>query len=308
MKEKETVTKEDVGALTPVDSGAAALALMNAELAGYEAGIGTDFSPTEIGLPFLKVLQSNSPEVKEEVPERYVEGAKPGMVINTITKRLYDVRQLQGKPEPAPIPVVFADRFSKRDTEWRPDRGGFAGKHHPPNTLKFKEDVDGEGKTVRRIANGNVLIETDYHFPIILENDPDDLKRYQLGMSSSQLTPSREISNFVNEFKVPAPPGFMIVNPNDPTGPKIPAPVGHKIHPPIFFMVFALRTKTKTKDQNTWWVWDAKFVGLTTEVMSANPGVVKMVHAAAKSYYDDIRADKVLIVPPTEDVKQDVPF
>ncbi len=43
----------------------------------------------DLALPFLKVLGQLSPEVNKR-DAKYVEGAEPGMILNTVTNELYD--------------------------------------------------------------------------------------------------------------------------------------------------------------------------------------------------------------------------
>lgn len=57
---------------------------------GEYAGKGTeDFSQTEKGLPFLKILQATNPEVAGEGSVR-IEGARAGMILNTGTRELFE--------------------------------------------------------------------------------------------------------------------------------------------------------------------------------------------------------------------------
>ena len=43
----------------------------------------------DLALPFLKVLGQLSPEVNKR-NGKYVEGAEPGMILNTVTNEIYD--------------------------------------------------------------------------------------------------------------------------------------------------------------------------------------------------------------------------
>ena len=43
----------------------------------------------DLALPFLKVLGQLSPEVNKR-DGKYVEGAEPGMIVNTVTNEIYD--------------------------------------------------------------------------------------------------------------------------------------------------------------------------------------------------------------------------
>ena len=70
---KDVVKKEQAG--------------LPAEFAGLEdyAGQGLDdLDNSDRSVPFIKVLEKNSPEIET------VTGAKPGMFINTATQQLYD--------------------------------------------------------------------------------------------------------------------------------------------------------------------------------------------------------------------------
>ena len=48
-----------------------------------------NISQEDLALPFLKILGQLSPEVNKR-DGKYVEGAEPGKIINTVTNALYD--------------------------------------------------------------------------------------------------------------------------------------------------------------------------------------------------------------------------
>ena len=48
-----------------------------------------NISQEDLALPFLKVLGQLSPEVNKK-NSKYVQGAEPGMISNTVTNELYD--------------------------------------------------------------------------------------------------------------------------------------------------------------------------------------------------------------------------
>ena len=55
-----------------------------------DAGQGiTNIKQEDLALPFLKVLGQLSPEVNKR-DAKYVEGAQPGMIVNSVTNELYD--------------------------------------------------------------------------------------------------------------------------------------------------------------------------------------------------------------------------
>ncbi len=52
--------------------------------AGFE-----NVKTSSLALPILKLLQNGSGEAQKR-NQNYVEGAEPGMLLNTVTKKLYD--------------------------------------------------------------------------------------------------------------------------------------------------------------------------------------------------------------------------
>ena len=69
----------------PVQNESALAALM-----GDHAGAGLENVDSEsIAIPFLRVLQSNSPQCDEAQAE-FMEGARPGMFLETVSGELFD--------------------------------------------------------------------------------------------------------------------------------------------------------------------------------------------------------------------------
>ena len=66
----------------------------------------------DLALPFLKVLGQLSPEVNKR-DGKYVEGAEPGMILNTVTNEIFD-----GTKGIDVIPAFYERKY----VEWQ-DRG-----------------------------------------------------------------------------------------------------------------------------------------------------------------------------------------
>ena len=93
------------------------------------AGMGNDaVSVEERAVPYLRILQPLSPQVDKGENE-YVEGAEPGMFLNTVTNRVYGA-------EISLIPIYFKSIW----LEWKPERGGLVGRHEPGTILVDKTD------------------------------------------------------------------------------------------------------------------------------------------------------------------------
>jgi len=107
-----------------------------------------NISQEDLALPFLKVLGQLSPEVNER-DAKYVEGAKPGKIINTVTNELFDEIQI--------VPCHYKRQY----IEWQ-DRGTSTG----APVAMHDADSDIISQTTRgkdykdRLPNGNYLDNT----------------------------------------------------------------------------------------------------------------------------------------------------
>lgn len=128
------------------------------EEAREQAGAGTSQAAEDNLLPFVRVLQSNSPQAIKR-NEKYVEGAEPGMIIRTDTREVFDKITF--------VPCYFA----KKVNEWIPrdDGGGFVASHSEmpkdakPHPEKDRWMVTADGK--------HDLVDTRYEFGYLLFDD-----------------------------------------------------------------------------------------------------------------------------------------
>ena len=101
MNQKTEITKRE-------NAGALATNIFEAD-----AGAGSqNITQEDLALPFLKVLGQLSPEVNKR-NGKYVEGAEPGMILNTVTNDIYD-----GSKGIEVLPVYYKRQL----VEWQ-DRG-----------------------------------------------------------------------------------------------------------------------------------------------------------------------------------------
>lgn len=132
---------------------------------GDTAGLGYENQTNQdIAIPFLNVLQAMSPEVTGD-DGAGIEGARPGMLINSVTKDLFK----------GPIvfqPVATSHSFN----EWVPrDRGGgLVGRHEIDSPIVAKAKADAREFGKYKTPEGNDLIETFTIAGFILENGDQD--------------------------------------------------------------------------------------------------------------------------------------
>ena len=144
------------------------------------AGEGIDYDTSELQIPFLRIVQAMSPQLKKTDP-KYIEGASQGDMFNTVTGQYWD-----GEEGIVVIPCYQETKyleFVPRDAG-----GGFKGEIAPDNPIIQKVKREG---TKEWLPNGNELIKSDQHYCIILDGDIPQLAI--MDMKVSQLKVSRRL-------------------------------------------------------------------------------------------------------------------
>ena len=198
-----------------------------------DAGQGiANIKQEDLALPFLKVLGQLSPEVNKR-DAKHVEGATPGMIINTVTNELYD-----GEKGIEVLPVYY----KRQQIEWQ-DRGESKGA--PVNIYDAGDDIP---KTTRdksfkdRLANGNYLENTVSHFVVLLGKTPTTAL---ISMKATQLKISRKWNSMMMGIKMQGKNGLFT--------------------PPTYSHIYKLKTVQQSNDKGTWFGWDVSKVGPITD-------------------------------------------
>ena len=143
-----------------------------------------NISQEDLALPFLKILGQLSPEVNKR-DGKYVEGAEPGKIINTVTNALYDS-----------INVVPC-HYKRQYIEWQ-DRGTSTGA--PVAIHDADSDIISQttrGKDYKdRLPNGNYLDNTASHFVLVVGDNPETAL---ISMKSTQLKVSRNWNSLMQD-------------------------------------------------------------------------------------------------------------
>lgn len=195
------------------------------------AGAGTSSAAKDNVLPWLVVLQKNSPQVNKR-DTQYIEGAEAGMVLNRATNKLYDA-------ENEGIRVIPA-AFQKAMMEWEPRVGGQGGKPpvamHPEDTplLRMTKTND---KNIPVLPNGNELLETAFEIVILA----DEFEPAVMSMSKSALQASRRWMTLKRSFKW-----------------------GMKVAP-SFARTYLLKTVWVQNEKGDWYNWQAVDQGWLTD-------------------------------------------
>lgn len=140
------------------------------------AGMGTEnVDGDSRAIPYLKLLQPTSPEVTKEE----IEGAKPGLYMNSVTKDLFD--------EVAVIPCSFQRKF----IEWgKRDSGeGFIAVHSPVDVDSGKLETFIDEKLGLCIGD-HVLRDTRMHY-VMMQTATGSWQPAVMSLSSTQIKKSK---------------------------------------------------------------------------------------------------------------------
>ena len=217
MNQEANITKRE-------NAGALSTNLFEADANKGSQNIAQD----DLALPFLKVLGQLSPEVSKQ-NSKYVKGAEPGMIINTVTNELHD-----GSKGVNVLPVYYKRQY----IEWQ-ERGTSTGA--PVHIYEAGDDIP---KTTRgkdnkdRLPNGNYLETTASHFVLLLGNNPSTAL---VSMKATQLKISRKWNSQMMSIKMKGKNGMFT--------------------PPTYSHIYNLKTVQMSNDKGTWFGLDVSRVG-----------------------------------------------
>ena len=198
------------------------LPALNLETMELDASSGLEnISQDDLATPRLKVLMQLSPELEE------LEGAKAGMIFNTVTSELYD-----GSKGIRVLPCAYQRQY----VEWA-DRGQGSGA--PINVFDASSDV--LTKTTRddnnkdRLSNGNYVETCGNHY-VLLITDEGDATPALITMKATQLKKSRKWNSMLLNLKLKGKNGLFT--------------------PPSYSHYYRLKTVKEGNDKGNWYGWE----------------------------------------------------
>ena len=206
----------------------------------------------DLALPFLKILGQLSPEVNKR-DGKYVEGAEPGMIFNSVSGELYD-----GVKGIDVIPCFYKLEY----IEWK-DRGEGLGApiaiYDSSSDIMSKTKPDANYKD--RLPNGNYIEKTASHFVIVSGDSPSTAL---ISMKSTQLKISRKWNSMMSGIKMKGANGMFT--------------------PASFSHIYKLKTTQMSNDKGTWFGWEVSKVGPVTD---------KGLYDQAKAFSENISKGSV---------------
>jgi hypothetical protein len=239
----------------------------------FTADIGAGMEGTDkdsFAIPFLKVIQSNSPQVTRNESE-YMPDAKPGMFLNTVTNELFD-----GDEGVVFLPCSYQRRF----IQWAPrgDSAGYKGEHMPEEIAMKRDageitELDGRLYLTKGTPNPkehDSIVDTRNHFGILIGEKSSS--KVLMSLSSTQIKKSKQLMSMLSEVKIDTPQGLVT--------------------PPTWMNKIRLKTVPESNDQGSWF-------GIKVE----NEGFIKdpELYKLGKEFHETVTEGQAKVVYKKED-------
>lgn len=217
-------------------------------------------------IPFLIVLQKNSPQVDEDSPTR-IEGAKAGMLFNNVTGKMFEADKTGV--------LIIPCHFQRQWLRWgaRDAGGGFKGILTTEEVTALRQqgkvrEVDGrlffpEADGTINPKKNDRMGDHRNHFIMIVDPDSGDCSPAVMSLTSTQIKKSKTLMAALADVRVA-----------DSSG--------NKVSPPSFANLVRVTTQAESNDQGTWRGWKFELAGFVSQDQFAE----------AKAFYQTVKAGK----------------
>lgn len=184
----------------------------------------------DLAIPFLRVLQSNSPQVNRDDP-KYVPGAEAGMFINTVSNQLWEGREVGV--------MVAVVAYQRSYTEWKPrgqsgQSGGFVKDWGSDDTNYKRANPVPAKKNRMATPEGTEMVQSGNYFVFAVNPQTGAYSQMLLSLAGTQLKKSRRWNSLIKTEQM--------IHPN----------TQQPFTPPPFFRLYRLTTVHEQNDQGNW--------------------------------------------------------
>jgi len=231
---KNEVAKVASSAVAVIDFG-------SEQETGFEHTDSSDYA-----IPFLRVLQSLSPQCKKSDPG-YIKGAEEGDFFNTVTEKLY-----KGDDGVTIVPVHYIHKYNA----WAQDRSGIRGTYTPIQAASINTTQNERFQEIT--DDGNILTDTR-EFYIIIVNADGSAEPALLSLSGTQLKKAKKWMAMMQSIRIQ---GRVA---------------------PMFSQMYKLTPQAESNDKGSWSGIKVEHIGSITsvEVYEAAKAFREMVRSGA---------------------------
>lgn len=236
---------------------------------GESGGGGFDQADSDsYAIPFLRVLQSGSPEVDEtKRSPQFIEEARAGEFINTVSRERYS-----GKEGVLFVPCAYQRRFLR----WAPrgDSGGFRGeltREEVEAAQRRGELIDIDGRTYFRDGDSrnpkelHRCVDTRSHYGLVIDANAADgvtVSEVLLSLGSTQIKKSKMLMTLLANVRAGT------------------------VRPPMWSNVVRITTVAESNDEGSWYGVNFALYGFVQS---------PLVYAAGKEFYERVLGGEVKV-------------
>lgn len=224
------------------------------DLFAQDSGAGLEnVDKSSFAIPFITLLQGLSPQLET------VDGAKPGLFINTITNELFK--------EVVAIPCAYQRRYLR----WakRSEGGGFKGEYSPIDVETGKIEGAIKNDEGRYVIGSDELNDTRNHF-VLVQSESGIWQHALICLTSTQIKKSKRWMSRIQGLELRSKDGKAFT-------------------PPSFSHIYTIKSVKEENSKGSWW-------GLEVNLKEAVSD--PEVYLKAKEFHKSVTAGEVQVAMP----------
>lgn len=268
---KSAAASEDAEVTTTavaVKASGGAVATLQEDFLEQYAGSGMEgVDADSFAIPFLAILQKTSPVADADSPE-FIEGAKPGMFFETVSRQLYEGKERGLRL----VPCAYKREFIR----WGADDSGegYKGAYTADQVIAMREEGivrELDNRLYFPLPDGSIsekkcdrLSDTRSHYVLVLDEE-GGWTRALLSLSSTQIKKSKHLMSALSNVKLRGANGMYT--------------------PPTFANIVRATTKLEQNDKGSW--HGIQFA------LEGREGLTRDIFNDAKAFCDEVRKGSV---------------
>lgn len=237
-----------------------------------DAASGHGFSRDDLTIAYLRVLQKGSPEVNKR-DEKFIEGAEPGMFINSLSQQVYE-----GEEEGINIvPVLHTPSY----IAWklREKGGGLVRDYGADASIMLQTVKNDKGQDVLKTDPTIQVVRSALYFVQLVNIETGESEQLAFSLASTQLKKARKWNMNMETLQVPHPSGSTF-------------------NPAMFYMVYNVKTVYEENDKGDWFGVTVPEPVMPTINLPYGSGL----YMECRHLKDAIKRGEVKVKPPEDEV------
>lgn len=250
---------------------------------------GHGFEARDLAIPFISILQAKSkPCLKSN--EKYVEGAKEGMIFDNVTNKLWD-----GEEGIIGIPIAYTRRWTQWKTRDSKGGGGFIKDWgtDEESAMALVTETDDKGRNL--VGKDEQIVESGDFYIFAVNPETGAVDRGIVSMTSSNWRTAKRLNSLISQWEEPVDPEDLSKG---------------TFNPAMFMRPYHFTSMPASNDQGEWMVWKVEPYrpedfdedrSFTTFDLPNGAAIVN----SAETFRKSIEKGEVKVATPSEDMRDE---